>query len=129
MKRICIFTMSLNYPQIGEGYSPAYQISAIPFVTSSNISEGEVQEITFTNITRFFEIKNTGTEDLAFGFTYNGVIGGNKFPLSGSESYDGEIRTTRLFVSGSGATSYSILAGLTNIPTRFATVLTGSGVG
>jgi hypothetical protein len=121
--------MALNYPQIGEGYSPAYQISAIPFVSSSTINAGVVQEIEFSNITRFFEIKNTGANVLAFGFTQNGVEGTNKFVLSGSQSYSGEIRTTHLFVSASGNTTYSVLAGLTNIPARFASVLTGSGVG
>jgi hypothetical protein len=122
-------SLGLNYPSVGEGYTPAYQISAVPFVSSSTIPAGEVQEIEFSNITRFFEIKNTGANVLAFGFTQNGVEGTNKFVLSGSQSYAGEIRTTRLFVSASGNTTYSILAGLTNIPTRFGSVLTGSGVG
>ena len=53
--------MGLNYPQVHEGYVPAYQVSAVPFVTSSNVTLGQVKEITFGYVTKFFTIKNTST--------------------------------------------------------------------
>ena len=50
--------MGLSYPVINEGYVPAYQSSAVPFVTSSLISLGEIQVITFPQVTRFFNVQN-----------------------------------------------------------------------
>lgn len=122
--------MSLNYPSVGEGYAPAYQVSALPFVTSSLVPANSTVEVEFSNITRFFTIKNAGENSMSFGFTENGVLGTNKFPLAKGETYIGEIRTTRLWLSGSSQeTTCAIVAGLTNIPARFASPLTGSGVG
>jgi len=122
----------LGYPSVGEGYAPAYQVSAIPFVTSSNLPSVDgvhIKEIEFSNITRFFTIKNTGEYTLYFGFTENGVKGGNNFLLKKDESYIGEIRTTQLWISGTQDTTFSLLAGLTSIQSRFASPMTGSGVG
>jgi len=113
--------MSLNYPHMGEGFAPAYQVSATPFLTSSVTVPNGTSEIEFSNITRFFTIKNTGGHTMAFGFTQAGVTGSHKFTLEPKESYEGEIRTTQIWVSGSAqTTSYCILAGLTGIPERFA---------
>ncbi len=138
MKRIRIVTMALNNhslglnnPSVGEGYTPAYQISAIPFVTSSLDTFSGTLEISFPMIARFFEIKNTGENEMAFGFSQNGVLGSNKFILKKDETYSGEIRTTKIFLSGSsGGTKFSLIAGLTNISARFGSDMSGSlGVG
>ena len=124
--------MSLNNPVLGEGYVPAYQISAVPFVTSSNVSLGEIREIRFDFVTRFFTVKNTGasTNVISIGFTQNGMSStrSNFFTLSGSEAFSGEIRTSALFISGSaGATTpFTLVAGLTNIPVKNFLTVTGS---
>lgn len=112
--------MSMNNPTWGEGYVPAYQISASPFVTSSNVTLGSTKEIAFQGVTRFFTVKNTGASStvIAVGFTQNGLTSANSnfFTLSGSEAYSGEIRTDRLFISGSsGSPTFTIVAGLTPI--------------
>jgi hypothetical protein len=78
--------MSINYPVIHEGYVPAYQASAVPYVTSSLISNGEIHEITFPQVTRFFNIQNIGssvTDEIAIGFTANGLLpaNGNYFTI------------------------------------------------
>lgn len=124
--------MSLNNPYPHEGYVPAYQISAMPFVTSSNVSLGSIKEINFNGVTRFITIKNTGvsTSVLAVAFTYNGLSAANSnyFVLSGSEAFSGELRTDRLFVSGSSGASvpFNIVAGLTTIPTKNFLPITAS---
>lgn len=124
--------MALNHPPQGEGYVSAYQISATPFVTSSTISLGEVKEIVFPQVTRFITLKNmsTSTNTISVSFTRLGLTSGNSnyFILSGSESFSGELRTDRIFVSGSaGATNnFTLLAGLTFIPSRMLTPITGS---
>lgn len=124
--------MSLNNPVLGEGYVPAYQISAVPFVTSSNVSLGVTREINFDFVTKFFTVKNTGasTNVISIGFTQNGMSStrSNFFTLSGSEAFSGEIRTSALFISGSaGATTpFTLVAGLTNIPVKNFLTVTGS---
>lgn len=126
--------MSINNPTWGEGYVPAYQMSAMPYVTSSDVSLGATKQINFNYVTKFFTVKNTGasTSVIAIGFTQNGLLANNSnyFVLSGSESFSGEIRTSRIFISGSSGalTPFSLVAGLTNIPTsNFLTVTSSNG--
>lgn len=123
--------MAINNPSMGEGYTPAYQISAIPFVTSSTVALGQIKSIQFGYVTRFITIKNTGAAGsvLAFGFTENGMRpeNSNCYFLSGSESFTGELRTTQLYVSGAaGSSTYSLVAGLTYINARDFVPITGS---
>lgn len=124
--------MALNNPYPHEGFVPAYQISAMPFVTSSNVTLGSIKQINFNGVTRFITIKNTGASStvLAVAFTENGLKSSNSnyFILSGSEAFSGELRTDRLFVSGSSGTSveFNIVAGLTTIPTKNFLLVTGS---
>ena len=124
--------MSINNPYSGEGFVPAYQISAVPFVTSSNVALGQVKQINFGFVSRFFEIKNMGvaTSVIAVGFTSTGLGSGpsNFFKLSGSQSYSGELRTDRLFISGAvgASTDFQLVAGLTAVPARNFLVITAS---
>lgn len=123
--------MSLNNPVLGEGYVPAYQISAIPYVTSSDISLGEIKEFDFDFVTRFFTIKNkTSSTTLAVAFTERGLSPtvGNFFTVGGSESYTGEFRASKIFLSGSSGASidFELVAGLTNIPVKNFLMITGS---
>lgn len=121
----------MNTPFVGENYTPAYQISAVPFVTSSNITLGQVKEIDFNLVTRFLVIRNTGAASsvLSVAFTENGLkpANSNYFYLSGSESFSAEIRTDKIFLSGSaGSPMFTVVAGLTYVPVRNFLTLTGS---
>jgi len=122
--------MSLNNPVLGEGYVPAYQISAVPFVTASQVALGEVDQIDFPTVTRFITVKNfTASTAIAVGFTQNGLkpANANFVTLSGSDSFSGEFRSSALFVSGAvGTASYQVIAGLTNIPVKNFLTVTGS---
>ena len=123
--------MALNYPSQGEGSTGAYAISATPFVTSSNVSLGETKNINFGYASRFIVVRNTSTDGvLAISFTENGLKpeNSNYFILSGSEAFSGDFRTDRLFLSGAGgsSTSFSLVCGLTTIPSRNLTTITGS---
>jgi hypothetical protein len=123
--------MSLGNFKVGEGYLPAYQMSAIPFVTSSNISLGEIKEIQFPFVTRFIVIKSAGSSDteISISFTENGLNASNSnfFRLTGGESFGSEFRTDRIFISGSiSAGSFSLVAGLTQIAKSEFLVLTSS---
>lgn len=123
--------MTLNNIIPHEGYVPAYQSSAIPYVTSSQISLGEVHVYTFKHVTRFFNVKNRGslgTDEVAVSFTQNGLSTGNYFTLGQGEAFSEELRCVQLFVSGSSGTNvkYEIVAGLTCIPFSQFRTLTGS---
>jgi hypothetical protein len=123
--------MALNYPSLGEGFVNAYQVSASPFVTSSNVSLGQTVTVRFNYVTRFFTLKNNSptTSVLAFAFTSNGLtpVNSNYCVLSGSESFTGELRTNVLFLSGvTGTSNFSLVAGLTAIPSSNMLTITGS---
>ena len=125
--------MSYNTPIIHEGYVPAYQMSAVPYITSSMISNGEVHEIDFNQVTRFFNVQNVGTvttDEIAVSMTLNGLSTGNYFKLGQGVSFRDELRTTRLFISCSKGTDvpYQVIAGLTNIAkSQFLLVTASNG--
>lgn len=123
--------MGLSYPIINEGYVPAYQASAVPYITSSLISNGQVQQVTFNQVTRFFNVQNVGTvttDEIAVAVTERGLTTGNYFTLGQGVSFRDELRTTRLFISCSSGTSvrYQVIAGLTNISSNQFLLITGS---
>jgi len=123
--------MGLNYTSVGELNVGAYSISATPFVTSSVVAHGQTKEISFDFASKFIVIRNTSsTATLAVSFTENGLKSANSnyFILSGSESFSADLRTDRIFLSGSGGGScnFTIISGLTLIPNRNMTKITGS---
>lgn len=124
--------MGLNHTQQGEGNVGAYAISATPYVTSSTLSLGEIKEINFGYATRFLVVKNTGgtSTAMAVSFTENGLkpANSNFFILSGSESFGADIRTSKIFISGSAgaSTTFSVIGGLTFIPERNMMLLSSS---
>jgi len=116
---------------MGEGYIPAYQISSSPWLTSSQISLGQIQELTFPQVTRFINVQNIGTNSIhkiALAFTSAGFTTGNFFTLTQSSSFREEIRTDRLFISGSSGmnVNFQVAVGLTGIPARQFLTITGS---
>ena len=71
--------MSFKHPRPGPNFVPAYQVSGIPFVTSS--ASGEVPQadntkapiaVNFPCVTKFVTVNNTGTNDLRVAFTLSG---------------------------------------------------------
>lgn len=123
--------MALNHPSQGEGFVNAYQISATPFVTSSTISLGQIKEIQFGYVTRFISVTNTSPSTvLSVAFTENGLrpTASNYFFLSGSQEFHADLRTDRIFLSGSGGATcnFTLVCGLTMIPSRNMTPITGS---
>lgn len=123
--------MSLNLPQNGEYYSPAYQVSALPYLTSSIISAGSIHRYEFPFVTKFVNVVNRGAnvgDKLRLSFTENGFRSGNYVTLDQGVALDHEIRTTNLFISASSGTSidYQIFCGLTTIPAKNFLTLTGS---
>ena len=124
--------MSLH-PAPGEGSVPSYQVSSRPYLTSSQISLGNIQKYSFPYVTRFFVLQNrsaTATDKIAFAVTENGLKTGtaNYITLDAGESFSGDLRVNILFVSGVAGNNvnYQLAAGLTNIPHQNFFTLTGS---
>ena len=107
-------------------------MSALPYVTSSVISVGEVHRYDFPFVTRFIDVCNRGsgaTDAIAIGFTENGVLNtGNYVTIDRNASVNEEIRTTTLFISCSAGTSvsYQLFCGLTVVPAINFLALTAS---
>ena len=82
-----------NKTKQGVNFTPAYQLSAIPFVTSSAQSEvngidgngasPEPIRVDFPNVTKYLKISNTGPNPLRVGFSVRGLFGpGERLPTS-----------------------------------------------
>ena len=140
--------MPLNNPPMGPGDVPSYQMSAIPYVTSSAPLEvsGEAIKIELPNVTRFIVVSNTGNNPMKMGFTLNGVTGSggsvsgtvheqnadhdNSFVVgAGVTTSRLEIRVKEIYFVEqipSNATSFSLIAGITPIKNTMFPTLTGS---
>jgi hypothetical protein len=123
--------MSLNWPSNGEHFVPAYQISALPYLSSSVITEGEVHHYEFPLVTIFIDVANkgtVGTDKIALAFTQNGFGSGNYVTLDQGDTVHHNIRCSSLFVSCSAGSDvpYQIFCGLTTIPSRHFVTLSGS---
>ena len=126
--------MAINHPKAGANSVPAYQLSDVPFVTSS--AGGEVQaspiEVTFPYVTRFFVVQNTSANPMRIGFTADGVnadITANYMVLSGNDMTPRmELRCKSLFLRNddAGDCSFSLTAGLSTIESNEFPILTGS---
>jgi hypothetical protein len=104
-------------------------MSALPYVTSSLISSGQVHRYDFPFVTRFIDVTNRDTSgSIAVGFTLNGLSKGNYVTLDSKVTMNEEIRTTTLFISCSAGTNvqYQLFCGLTTIPAANFLTITGS---
>lgn len=116
----------LDNPQGGYGYAAEFQSSALPWVTSSVISSSP-QLYSFNYISRFISLTNLdSTNNLAFGFTLNGINGSNKGTIKAGQTLQLELRCTKLWVSGTSGQAFSLIAGLTTVPAGQMPLLTGS---
>ena len=131
-----------NHPKPNHNSAVEYQGSCVPFVTSSVVGTS-AEKIKFPRVSRFIVINNRhGSQTLSFGFTQLGLNGptedsegynvtgsnANYFTLKAGQMTDRlEVKCTGLWLKGSGAsTSFSIIAGMTNVPAHGFLNLTGS---
>lgn len=126
--------MGLNWPVSGVT-AAEFMVSPVPWVTSS-VATGIVSHAfkdasltapagEMTYVARWVQIRNRGSAELGIAFTRRGFDTGNYFTINQNETFDGELRVSEVFLSGSG-NQYSLLAGLTGIQNRHLPVLTGS---
>lgn len=117
--------MSYEFIKPGLGNVGNYQVSSIPFLTSSLIapaSGGTPLKISFPSVTKTVTIKNetptsSAAKVLKLGVSANGVTGTNYVKLNNGEAFSADIKVTAIYlISGDGSTvEASIYAGLTGI--------------
>lgn len=123
----CINMTPQQHPKSGWNSVAEYQISSLPFATSSAAGSAVPYYLSFPYVTNFIFIRNTGTNYLNVGFTKNGVVGGQKFSIPPSGSYGDKFRIKDLYLlANSGSTNFEVIAGLTFIETNKMPVLTAS---
>jgi hypothetical protein len=107
--------------QAGLNSVGSYQISGIPYVTSSTApASGTVKQVHFNSVSKFIVVKNaeTGsTSKIRVGFSENGVKGSNYYLLGPSESFSADIRVTDIYLMSHDTNAYtaSVIAGLTGV--------------
>ena len=119
---------------MGPNFVPAYQISGIPYVTSSILSEVGTTpiKVTFPQVTRFFVVQNISENPLRVRFTSNGVNAAetaNYLVLSGNQATGRlELRCKELYFRREGGTNcgFSVLAGLSGVASNQFPTLTSS---
>ena len=107
----------------GLNHVGSYQVSGIPYVTSSLIapaSSSNPLEIVFPSVTKTVVVKNVhpSSSALRIGFSANGIKNGtNYFVLQQNESFAADLKLTSIFLLSNNGTavSASIMAGLTGI--------------
>lgn len=102
----------------GEKTASEYIISGIPFVTGSSATDdnGNAYEVKFPMMSSWFQVQN-GASEIKVGFTAEGIAAQQFFIVpQNTVSSVFYIRTKSVFID-SGGSGYSIIAGLTGIPT------------
>ena len=134
--------MSLKNAKPGAMSVGHYQISSIPWVTSSQLTGGKPasSQYDLPRLSRFVTLKNTSkssgqtyTAQFALGFTSGAFANAgdtlheHAYYLGNEEEVTFDIRVDSFFLSASkGSPTFSILAGLTMIGNDMQPRLTGS---
>ena len=104
----------------GLNHVGSYQVSGIPYVTSSLTvpnSSSTALEISFPKITREYTVRNDGLQDIKIAYSENGLAGSNFFVLDPGQSFSTPVRVTEIYLlSSDGSTgSATVTAVLTGI--------------
>ena len=118
--------MSFSYTP-GLGHVGCYQVSGYPNVTTGSISSG-LDVLDYDFVTKEIVVMNTDTSnDLHVLFAYS-ALDDNKFKIAPGEQHTFDVKTRRVYLSGSSTTTYSVCASLTTIPNARIEEHSGSGV-
>lgn len=113
----------MQWPEPGYNHMPAYQVSGLPYVTSSTATDTPPFKVSFPYITKFITIRADGGS-LDIGFTLNGVNNSNHYVLPNNGVLTMEVRVKEMYIKGTS--TFHLVAGLTGIPTASIPNLTGS---
>jgi len=118
--------MSFRYTP-GLGHAGCYIVSGYPRVTTGSLGSSlELLEYEF--VTKEVLILNThASDDLYVLFAYDS-LDTNKFVIAAGEQHTFDVKTKRVYLSGSTGTTYSACASLTSIPSTRIQEHSGSGI-
>lgn len=121
------YNTSFNYPASGLNNTAEYIASGLPWATASVVTTSSFN-VTFPFVTNELVITNSGSLPLRVGFTSNGVNGSNYLTVLAGQTTRLDVRLTKLYLRAdtSGSVTFSMFAGLTQIPARSMPVLTAS---
>lgn len=106
----------MQYPKPGPGLVSEYQVSGLPHITSG--SGSGIVKIEFPYVTQWIQIKNNGTTKINYSFTANGITGGNRGELNGTNNFiiNLPVKVKDIWVRGNFIVSrWEVTAGLTMI--------------
>ena len=112
----------MTYNTSGYSFTPEYQTSGLPFLTSSVLTGTSALYIAFPMVTRDITV-GAISGSAKFAFTALGLVGSNNFTVPSGMIKTFDFRVKEMWITGS---SFSLAAGLTCIPTASAPTLTGS---
>ena len=111
----------------GLGHTGCYIVSGYPNVTTGSLG-ASLELLQYDYVTKEILIMNTdASDDLYVLFTYN-ALDTNKFIIPAGEQYTFDVKTKRIYLSGSAGTTYSACASLTSIPAARIDEHSGSGI-
>ena len=113
----------MQWTEPGYNHMPAYQVSGLPYVTSSTATDTPPFKVSFPYITKFITIRADGGS-LDIGFTLNGTNNSNHFVLPNNGVLTMEVRVKEMYIKGTS--TFHLVAGLTGIPTASVPNLTSS---
>ena len=131
--------MASKFPKSGANFSPAYQISGVPHITTgdapvTSTTPSDSLNISFDYVTKNIKLKNThGSRKLRLAFTASGSLAASKnhIIVSAGETaaYDFRCKDIFLMATAGDVCPFELVAGLTTIPASNFPVLTGSITG
>jgi len=113
----------MQWPEPGFNFTPAYQISGLPYALTATATNTPPYKVSFPYVTKFITIRADGGS-LDIGFTLNGTNNSNHFTIANNDVLTIEVRVKEMYVKGTN--TFHIIAGLTGIPTASIPTLTGS---
>lgn len=107
--------MSFSYTP-GLGHVGCYQVSGYPNVTTGSVEPDALDLLDYDFVTKEVVVMNTdASNDLYVLFAYS-ALDDNKFKIAPGEQHTFDVKTRRIYLSGSSTTTYSVCASLTTIP-------------
>ena len=111
----------------GLGHTGCYIVSGYPNVTTGSLG-ASLELLEYDFVTKEVLIMNTdSSDDLYVLFAYNS-LDTNKFIIPAGEQHTFDVKTKRVYISGSVGTTYSACASLTSIPAARIDEHSGSGI-
>lgn len=118
--------MSFRYTP-GLGHAGCYIVSGYPVVTTGTMGAG-VQEVEYDWVTKEILVMNHSSNNDLFVFFAHDAMDENKFKIEAGKQYTFDVKTKKVYFSGTNGEKYSVCASLTTIPAQRIEEHSGKGV-